>query len=85
MKKEILNHKLSYFILIVGISFFMFFFFAVWPVRFLQRGIAFLLAIFYFVWGIFAHLKSGHLDKHVVKEYMSVSLLGCLLLLLITL
>ena len=84
MKREFLNHKLAYVILILGLVIFSASFFAAWPVRSLQRGVIALLVLFYFLWGIFSHITQNHISKKIVIEYLVVSLLAGLLLLLVT-
>lgn len=84
MKREFLAHRLSYFVLICGLVIFSVSFMAVWPSKNLQRAITLLISVFYFLWGIFSHVKRNKIDKKIVLEYFMVSLIAGLLLFLIT-
>lgn len=84
MKTEFLRHKISYLILIFGLLMFSASFLLVWPVISLQRGIIVLMTVFYFLWGVFSHLKHDNIGKKVIVEYLVVALLAGLLLLLVT-
>ena len=74
----------AYLILIFALAIFAVTFLAVWPVHSLQRGIVALMIAFYFLWGIFSHIKQDHIDKKIIFEYLAMSLLAGLLLLLVT-
>jgi hypothetical protein len=84
MHTEILKHKWSYLILIVGLVILMLGFMAVWPDRFLQRLLVLAIALYYFVWGVITHVKTERISKKVVYEYLGVAMLAGFLLLLIT-
>lgn len=85
MKGEFLRHKLSYFVLIFGLSFFVMIFLGAWPNRAVERAGVVSLAVFYFAWGILSHLKEEHVTKRIISEYASISFLAAFLLFLITL
>jgi hypothetical protein len=85
MFKEILKHKWSYVVLVIGLLLLMLAFMAVWPDRLQQRLIIVALSGYYFIWGIICHVKTDRISKRVVYEYFGVSLLAGFLLLLITL
>ena len=82
---EIKQHKLAYFFLLVGILAFVFGFFTVWPNRAGQRLIIAGFSLFYFLWGMVTHVKSRRLNRQTFLEYLAVSLLVGVLLLLVTL
>ncbi|MBD3279450.1 MAG: hypothetical protein GF390_01935 [Candidatus Pacebacteria bacterium] len=84
MKKELLQHKLAYTVLLVGLGLLTMLFFAAWPDRWLQRATAGLLGLFYFVWGLTTHLHTRHLNKQIVFEYLAIALLATAILMLIT-
>jgi hypothetical protein len=84
MLKEIKKHKLIYLVLVSGLGLGVVLFLGSWPDRRLQRIVSLGIAIFYFVWGILAHLKDGQVTKQVVLEYLGVGALAGLLLTLIT-
>lgn len=84
MKKEFLSHKIAYLLLILALVIFSLAFLAAWPVRSLQRGVIGLLVVFYFLWGIFSHVSGDQINKKIVVEYLVVSVLAGLMLLLVT-
>jgi predicted lysophospholipase L1 biosynthesis ABC-type transport system permease subunit len=55
-----------------------------WPNRDLQRVLIGCLMLAYFVWGVVTHTKSNVLTLHLVLEYLGVSLLAGILLVLVT-
>ncbi len=85
MKSELLKHKRAYLSLFIGLIILGLLFFAAWPRRDWQRIIALMLMTFYFLWGVVAHVKTETITKQVVMEYLAVSVLATLPLLLITL
>jgi hypothetical protein len=85
MRKLLARHKLAYSLLIAGLSFFSFLIYTAWPNRVAQRNLIMALVGFYFLWGSLTHFKSYKLTIRVVLEYLGVSLLAGLLLILITL
>lgn len=80
MIKEIFKHKLAYFILILGLSILTLVFFIAWPDHLIQRYIAALMAVFYFLWGVTTHFKADYINRRVIFEYASVSLLAGMIL-----
>ena len=80
-----MKHKLAYFILLVGVLAFIFYFFAVWPNRALQKVASGVFVLFYFLWGVTTHLKTRRLTRAIFLEYLAVSLLMGVLLFLVTL
>jgi len=84
MKKEILGHIRSYIVIGAILLLFATSFLWAWPNRDLQRVLIGCLMLSYFVWGLLTHTKSNVLTKHVVLEYLGVSLLAGVLLILVT-
>lgn len=84
MKTELMNHKLAYFILLLGVFTFVFYFFAIWPNRVLQRLASGVFVAFYFLWGVSTHLKTRRLTRKILLEYLAVSLLIGTILFLVT-
>jgi hypothetical protein len=84
MRKEFLQHALAYSILIGGLAAIIFGFMVVWPNRIAERYLIMILAAFYFMWGVIAHVKTEHLTWKVVFEYLVVSLLAAVLLSVVT-
>ncbi|MBW7955668.1 hypothetical protein H3C66_02950 [Patescibacteria group bacterium] len=85
MWKELQKHQLAYTVLTIGFLLFIATFLAVWPSRELQRIAIVGLVIFYFLWGVFAHVKSTSFTRRVALEYGAVSVLGGMFLLILTL
>ncbi len=84
MLKEIKRHQLAYFLLVVGLILGVVLFLGSWPDRKLQRIVAVGIATFYFLWGALVHLKEKYTYKRIMLEYLGVSVLVSLLLILIT-
>lgn len=85
MKRELLNHKLSYSALILFLSLAGFLFFAAWPDRSYQRYLIVFLSVFYLFWGVVVHLKRKELSSQIFLEYLGASVLAGSILYLITL
>jgi hypothetical protein len=51
----------------------------------LQRYLAVGMGTFYFFWGLITHVKSTKITSDIVFEYLAMSMLAVLLLILITL
>ncbi len=85
MKNELLHHRLSYAVLICALSFFIVFFLGLWPNRMYERIAVAALVGFYILWGIITHLRSDHISRHIISEYITISLLAGVMLFLITL
>ncbi len=85
MKKEIWAHRLAYAVLISGLLLGTYLFLATWPNRLSQRIVALSLGSFYATWGVVTHTKTRTITKGVLAEYLGVSLLGVVMLLIITL
>lgn len=84
MLYELKKHKYAYTILVMGLLTAVTFFLGVWPDRFKQRLVVLALGFFYFIWGISTHFKSTHLTREIVYEYLGASILGVIVLLLLT-
>ncbi len=84
MRKEFLTHALAYSVLLGGLVLIIFGFMTVWPNRIAQRYLIMILAAFYFMWGVIAHVKTDHLSGRVLAEYLIVSVLAALLLSIVT-
>jgi len=85
MPKLLKKHRLAYAILFSVLAIFAFFFSRFWPNKMLQRYLAVGIGIFYFFWGLITHVKSTKITSDVVFEYLAMSMLAVLLLILITL
>ena len=84
MWSEILKHKGAYIVLVIGLVIFAVSYMMVWPDKVLERIAIAGLAVGYFSWGLLTHVKSKRLTGFVVQEYAAISLLGALILLLLT-
>lgn len=84
MHKELAQHKMAYIILFGGLLLLTLSFMWVWPDRFLQRLIVLAMTLFYFIWGVITHVKTEHISRRVVMEYLGIATLAGFLLLLIT-
>lgn len=84
LQKELRAHPIAYAILVVGIAVFVWTFLAVWPDRMWERAAIGAFASFYFLWGIFTHQSNKQITRTVIGEYAFVSILGALLLLMLT-
>lgn len=82
---EISRHKLAYTILLLILGLHVLLYFATWPNMIALRLIAISLAFSYCCWGILAHVKSRHVTKQIVREYVAVSVFAGAILLLLTL
>jgi hypothetical protein len=85
MPKLLKKHRFAYLILFVVLTTFAFFFSRFWPNKTLQRYLAVGMGIFYFFWGVITHIKSIRITSEIVFEYLAMSMLAVLLLILITL
>lgn len=85
MKTEFFKYKVAYLILIAVLLAYVAGFFALWPNRAWQRYLSILLAFFYFLWGVISHSKKKTISKTIILEYLAVSVLGAVMLFLITL
>ena len=85
MKSLLKKHKWAYLILFSALLTFVFFFSRYWPDKMMQRYLSLGMGIFYFFWGLFTHVKSKKLTLEVAFEYLAMSMLAVLLLILITL
>ena len=83
MIKEIREHKLAYFVLVLAIVIFVVTFLHAWPDRSQQKMIAVTMSTFYFFWGTLVHKVSNHINVKVIFEYLAVSILSASLLLLL--
>ena len=84
MKQELLKHRWSYLILILGMLAIAIAFLGVWPNRWLQRAVVGIMVVFYSMWGTLTHVHAEHITKRVISEYVSISLLAGVLLFLVT-
>ncbi len=84
MKKEVQQHIKSYLVIGSILLVFSALFLWAWPNRDLQRVLIGCLMLTYFVWGVVTHTKSNVLTLHLVLEYLGVSLLAGILLVLVT-
>lgn len=84
MFNEISRHKFAYAILIVLLVGHVIAFLSLWPSRPGMRIVAGSLSAMYFFWGILTHVKSSHLTKAIVKEYLFAALLAGTIIFLLT-
>jgi hypothetical protein len=84
IKTELINHPIAYSILVVGLLTFVAAFFIVWPDRNLERAVIISYAVFYFLWGVFTHKSKQQVIGSLTAEYAFVSILGALILLMLT-
>jgi hypothetical protein len=82
--REIFRHRFAYIFLIIGVFIMIGLYLAAWPDHTWQRIIAVSFSLFYIFWGIIAHVKSSHLTRNIVLEYVGISILGGAVLLLLT-
>lgn len=85
MLYEVTRHKVAYTILLFVLLLHVILFFVVWPDKNALRMLSVSLGFSYFSWGVFAHVKSQHITKNIVKEYLFASLVGTTILFLLTL
>jgi hypothetical protein len=85
MPKLLKKHRFAYLILFSVLAVFAFFFTKFWSNKTLQRYLAVAIGAFYFFWGLITHVKSSKITSEIVFEYLSMSMLAVLLLILITL
>lgn len=85
MLYELSRHKIAYAILVTLLITHVVLFYLAWPNHTVERFVIFSLAVSYFCWGVFAHVKTNRITKAIVREYLFVSLLGGMILLLLTL
>lgn len=85
MKKELLRHRVAYVTLFAGLAVFLTLFVGLWPNREMQRASILGLMVFYSIWGVVTHLHAETISHRVALEYMTVSLLGGTVLLVLTL
>jgi FtsH-binding integral membrane protein len=85
MKKELIQHRGAYLVLVTGLAIFIFAFLGLWPNHFAQQVSVVVMAIFYLLWGVVTHVKTQSISSRVVAEYAGVSFLAAALLLFITL
>jgi hypothetical protein len=81
---EIKTHPVAYIILVTLLTLFVVAFLAAWPNHALQRMVAVGMGATYMIWGLLTHLKTSHVTRRVVVEYVVVGLLASLLLVLVT-
>lgn len=81
---EFHHHKVAYFILVCILVFHILLYLYLWPNMAMLRVLSASLAASYFFWGVFAHVKSNHITKKIVKEYFFAALLGGTILFLLT-
>lgn len=85
MKGFLRKNKLAYLILFVLLVSFVFLFMQAWPNKQLQRYIALIFGASYFFWGVISHTKSKKINSEIIFEYLSISMLATLIIVLITL
>lgn len=81
---EFKAHPIAYAILVVCIGLFIASFLWVWPDHVLERVVIAAFATFYFFWGLCTHNAKKQMTSRLVSEYAIVSILGAVLLLMLT-
>ncbi len=84
MLQELKKHKIAYTILVVGLLTGVTLFLGTWPNVLYQRIVILSLGIFYFCWGVATHVKTSFVTRQVILEYLGVSVLGMVVLGLLT-
>lgn len=84
MKSFLKKNQVAYLILFVLLSVFSLLFMRAWPDRNLQRQLTIGFGITYFIWGILTHVKSKKIGAEIIFEYLSISMLAVLIIVLIT-
>lgn len=84
MLLELKKHKIPYTILVVGLLTGLALFLGTWPNVVQQRLVILGIGVFYFIWGVVTHVKTSYVTKQVVLEYLGVSVLGMVMLVLLT-
>jgi len=85
IRKELQRHPFAYVILFGGLALLGATFLHVWPDKILQRAIIGCMVLFYLVWGLVTHVTAEHLTHRIFAEYLMVSLLGGIVLFVVTL
>ncbi len=83
--EEFNQHRVAYVVLVLGLIMLTLVFVGVWPSHVWQRVVVLMMSFFYFSWGVITHVKTRSITRQVVLEYLGISLLTGLSLLLITL
>lgn len=85
MKTFLKKNHIAYLFLLFLLCTFVFLFMRAWPDRQMQRYITIAFGALYFIWGIVTHIKSKKINSEIVFEYLSISMLAVLIIVLITL
>jgi hypothetical protein len=82
--REIARHRYAYIFLGLGITVLIGLYMGAWPDRNWQRVIAVTFSAFYIIWGLITHVKSSHLTRNIIYEYLGIGILGGAILMLLT-
>lgn len=82
--KEMLRHKLPYAVLALLVVVFVVLFIGAWPDRRAQRLLILAFSTSYLVWGITTHVRASRLTRGIFFEYLAMSVLAAVALLVIT-
>ncbi len=85
MFRELYTHGRAYGVLATALILWVVLFVGAWPNRGVQRLLVLGLVAFYIGWGSLSHRRSGHLSGQIVQEYVSIGILGGVIMWLITL
>jgi len=85
MRNFLKKHRLAYLILFSALIIFSFLFSRYWPNKMMQRYLAVSMGVFYFLWGTLTHVKRKKMSSEILFEYLAISMLAVLLLILMTL
>jgi hypothetical protein len=84
MIREFKEHPTAYIFLALFLILSVISFLAAWPNHVVQRIVAVGIGGVYAIWGILTHVKTSHLTRRVVMEYVVVGMLATVLLVLVT-
>jgi len=79
--KRIHSTNWHFLVLLIGLGILSILLFVFRADLFVQRMIIVLIALFYFLWGIFHHILEKDLHVKIVLEYLSIAIVGAILLL----
>lgn len=85
MKSFLKKNQVAYLALFALLAGFSYLFMKTWPNVQMQRYLAVGFGVSYFLWGIITHVKSKRINSEIIFEYLSISMLAILIIILITL
>lgn len=79
--KRIHSTNWHFLVLLIGLGFLLILLFVFRTDLFLLRIIIVIIGLFYFLWGMFHHVLAKDLHVKIVLEYLSIAIVGIILLL----